>query len=62
MKFTPEQLEQYRRYERVREEGRFNMFEVAACDAARLSEEGMTFVMENYAELRAAAESGGQND
>lgn len=54
MIFTPGQIEQWERYEKVRESGEFNMFSQHAETAAKLSRDQMIFVMENYAALKAA--------
>lgn len=55
MKFTPEQIENWRRYEKVRQSGKWNMFDPRATVAARLTKEEKVFVMKNYSELESAA-------
>lgn len=53
--FTPEQIKAWRSYERVRRQGRHNMFEPRARVAARLSHAEYMFCMEHYAALKEAA-------
>lgn len=53
-KFTPQQLADWKAYERVRQGGRWNMFDPRARNATRLSREEYSFVMDNYAELKLA--------
>lgn len=55
-KFTPQQIADWRRYEAVRAAGRFNMFSMDAQIMAGLSRERHGFVMDNYDELKKAAE------
>lgn len=55
--FTAEQLRHFKSYERVRTGGRFNMFDPRARTAAGLSGDEYRFVMEHFAELRAAVET-----
>jgi len=52
--FTFEQLAQFRRYERVRLGGPFNMFDPRARALTGLTREQYSFVMNNYSELRDA--------
>lgn len=60
--FTFVQLANFRRYERVRASGLYNMFFLQARAATRLSREDYTFVMKNYTELKAAAEAADSED
>lgn len=55
--FTEERLKQYDAYEKVRQNGRWNMFDPAARRATRLSPQDYSFVMKNYSALRAQRES-----
>lgn len=57
MTFSDRQLENWRRYERVREGGRFNMFDSRARRLTGLSEEDYTFCMANYEALLHANET-----
>jgi hypothetical protein len=52
MKFTKEELENWKKYERVRKEGKWNMFDVNAQVATGLSKEEFVFCMKNYTELK----------
>ena len=54
--FTPEQLEAWKAYERVRKGGRYNMFDPRARKATKLSGDEYSFVMHNFSELKAAVE------
>lgn len=56
--FTPKQLADWRRYERVRAGGKYNMIVngQAAADAARLSYDEYLFCANNYSALRQVAE------
>jgi hypothetical protein len=53
--FTPEQIKAWIRYERVRKQGIYNMFDPRAAIAACLSEEQFRFCIEWYAELQEQA-------
>lgn len=53
--FTAEQIAAWKRYERVRSSGEFNMFDPRAAVAARLSRDMHLFCMENYSALKAQA-------
>lgn len=55
--FTPQQLADWKAYERVRKGGRWNMFDPRARRAASLSEDKYSFVMDNYSELKLAVET-----
>lgn len=53
MEYTDKKLQaMYNSYERVRTEGRFNMFSNQAMMLSGLSKEDYVYVMENYSELR----------
>ena len=52
--FTKQQLNDWKAYERVRQGGRYNMFDPRARRATKLSEERYGFVMNHYTELREA--------
>ncbi len=58
MTFTTEQLADWRKYEKVRLSGRFNMFDPRARRATGLNGERYSFVMENFSELRDAQKGG----
>lgn len=49
--FTKEQLSDWKRYEKVRQSGRYNMWFPQARAATGLSGERYSFVMGNYSEL-----------
>jgi hypothetical protein len=51
--FSPQQLSDWKRYERVRQSGRLNMLFPGARMATGLSEDRYTFVLSHYSELRA---------
>ena len=55
VKFTEGQLEAWRKFERVRKGGRYNMFDPHARKATGLGEESYSFVMRNYSALKDAA-------
>lgn len=61
MKFTSQQLADFKAYEDVRSEGRFNMFDENARILTGLSKEEYLFVMKNYVHLRAAIEANGRS-
>ena len=52
--FTPKQLADWRAYERVRQGGRYNMFDPRARRLTKLSEERYNFTLCNYSALKAA--------
>ncbi len=56
-KFTEQQLADYQAYEKVRESGKYNMFDPRASRAAKLPEDRYVFVMKNYTELRKEVEN-----
>ena len=56
MDFTNEQIRDWRRYEKVRSSGRWNMFDPAARAATGLSQERYLFALKNYSELKTATE------
>lgn len=53
--FTPQQLEDWHAYERVRTLGLFNMFSSEARTCSCLSKADYIFVLKNYSALREAA-------
>lgn len=55
MKFTEEQLNNFKAYEKIRSSGRYNMFDRRAIIASGLSQNEYLFVMENYLELETAS-------
>lgn len=55
--FTAKQIADWRAYERVRQSGRFNMYDPRARRATKLDDEVYAFVMDHYSELREAAET-----
>ena len=54
--YTPEQVADWRRYEKVRQGGRFNMLDRRARKLTGLSGERYGFCLQNYLGLKAAAE------
>ena len=57
VEFTIAQQIDFKKYERVRAGGRFNMFDPRARAATGLDRDRYTFVMKNYCELKAVVES-----
>lgn len=55
--FTKSQINQFKSYESVRKSGHYNMFDSRARLASGLTKEEYLFVMENYRELKDAADS-----
>ena len=55
--FTKNQINSYKSYEQVRKSGAYNMFDSRARLSSGLTKEEYLFVMENYSELKNAAES-----
>jgi len=55
-KFTKRQISDWEIYEKVRQGGRFNMFDPNARRLTGLSRERYMFALENYSELKEAAE------
>lgn len=53
--FTGRQIQNWRIYERVQRQGRWNMYDPRARQATRLSESDYSFVMDNYEALMEAA-------
>lgn len=53
-KFTEQQISDWKRYEKVRQSGKFNMFFPGARRATGLSEERYSFALANYSELKEA--------
>lgn len=56
-KHTPEQIENWREYERVRLEGCYNMFSPNARNSIGLSEEEYLYCMKNYSSLKEHAKA-----
>jgi hypothetical protein len=56
MAFTAQQLADWKKYERVRKGGRFNMFDPRARQATGLGPERYSFALKNYSELKEAVE------
>lgn len=54
MNFTPQQLADWREYERVRKSGRFNMWFPEARNATGLDRDRYLFALKNYEALRDA--------
>jgi len=54
--FTKKQIEQYKSYEIIRKSGAYNMFDSRARLASGLTKDQYLFVMENYSDLKDAAE------
>ena len=52
---TPEQIEAWLSYERIRKGGSYNMFDSRARQATGLSREEYLYCMKNFASLRDAA-------
>ena len=52
MKYTPKQLADWKDYECIRKDGRFNMFDPRAREATGLSAKSYSFVMQNYSRLK----------
>jgi len=55
--FTEQQLSNWRKYERVRKGGKWNMFDPRACQATRLSEDEYSFVMRHFSALKTAVKA-----
>jgi len=55
-KFTDRQINNWRKYEKVRKAGRYNMFSPQAMKAVGLDRDDYIFVMENFDQLQTAAE------
>lgn len=55
--FTAKEIKDWRACERVRQGGRWNMYDPRARAATGLTREEYGFAMSNYSELKAAAES-----
>ena len=53
--FPASRISDWRAYERVRKSGKYNMFDPRARRATRLGGERYTFVMNNFAALKAQA-------
>ena len=61
-RFTNQQLSDWKRYEKVRKRGKWNMFFPEARAATGMSSERYSFVMQNFSELKAAVEGKSAND
>jgi len=55
-KFSKKEINNFKSYEIVRKSGTYNMFSSQARLATGLTKEDYLFVMENYSELKSAAE------
>lgn len=55
-KFTQQQIEDFKVYDEVRQEGRYNMMSRQAAEATGLDRDRLLFVIVNYVELAQAAE------
>jgi hypothetical protein len=55
--FTAQQIQNYRNYEYVRAGGQYNMFDPRAMAATGLNKDEYLFVMQNFSELKEAANS-----
>lgn len=60
VKFTKQQITDWKAYERVRSSGTWNMYFPSARAATGLSSERYIFVMDNYLQLKEAAEKEGK--
>ena len=56
MKFTEQQISDWRKYEKVRKGGRFNMFDPRAQSATGLERCEYLFVLKHFDELKKVAE------
>lgn len=56
--FTKEQIANYKAYERVRASCRYNMYDPRARQAASLTKEEYSFVMQNFEALQEQYEKG----
>jgi len=52
MKFTEKQLENWKKFEEIRQDGRMNMFDQNAMIASGLNRQEYLFCMKNYTELK----------
>ena len=52
MTYTSKQLADWKVYECIRKDGRFNMFDPRAREATGLSLKSYSFVMQNYSRLK----------
>lgn len=59
--YTDQQLSDWKRYEKVRKGGKWNMFSPQARAATGLSSERYSFVMEHFSELKDAVEAKSAN-
>jgi hypothetical protein len=58
MKYTDQQLENWRIYEGIRESGMFNMFDSLARQMTNMSKSEWVFCMEHYNDLKKHATQG----
>lgn len=56
MKYTQQQLDNWREYESIRASGEFNMFDPRARRMSEMSVSEWVFCMEHYADLREHAQ------
>lgn len=57
MTFTEERLNHFRKYERVRSSGKYNMWDFLAVIATGLTQDQYFFVMANFDQLREQVEA-----
>ncbi len=57
MTFTPQQIAYFRRYEAVRQAGKYNMFSPQAMQLVGGTRQDYMFVLSNYAALKVASEA-----
>jgi len=53
-KFTQQEIDNWNKYEKVRQSGEYNMFDLRAQTSTDLTYEEYMFVMKNYTELAEA--------
>lgn len=56
MKFTHKQIANWRKYEKIRESGKFNMWDDAAMRATGLNRDDYIFTLRNYNDLKEQTE------
>ena len=56
MTFTSQDLKNFKKYVKVQESGKYNMFDPRARAAAGLDRDEFLFVMENYSALKEASQ------
>ena len=57
VKFTQEQLNNFKAYRKVQMRGKYNMFDPRAIGATGLTRDEYGFVMDNYGELEVCVEN-----